>query len=680
MVFGSTAEGHWGVVKEIRLFRGLAPAEAGPAGFKSLWLRTMQTPPTRFVFAAGSPLVTLTILAGITGCSSPLQQQSADELQRSMILAIEREVEQAKAQPEKRILTSHTDLTKLEIREDHLKTIESDYSVEGYLAQLGALDSLESATLAEILGTDLLGQVSTLVPISLENAIHASTGNNLDIEIARYAPAISEAAVVQAQAAFDWTLFGEAQYQDTNTPRPGQAFGGITPQIVRDASVTTTASAGVSKNLTTGGSVSITHDLSNTDVASSFFGTEPVPNPAKNVGLTAQVTQPLLRGFGSDSVLSEVRLARNAERVSVANLRSQIIVTTSDTERAYWNLVLRYKELVIRHKLLERGIKVRDDIKARRVQDARQAQVADAVARVERRRGDLLTARTNLRLASDQLKQLLNDPGIPVGSESILLPAHDATVDDLGFSLLEAITEAVANRPELETALLTIDDSTIRETVARNLRKPKLDLLAQARLVGLAGSFGDSYSDADANRFLDDWLIGISFEQPIGNRAGEAGLRSARLARMQSVVQYRRTVQGIVLEVKNALNQVFTNHTLIEQSTLSRVAQGEALRALAVEKELTNAGYTIERLNLELNQQEALANAELAEAASLVAYNTALVDLYQAMGTTLQRNRIDLVVPDANQLSVGESPLDYEADAEEAESATDPEIGPENNE
>ncbi|MBL4590707.1 MAG: hypothetical protein JKY96_01980, partial [Phycisphaerales bacterium] len=35
-----------------------------------------------------------------------------------------------------------------------------------------------------------------------------------------------------------------------------------------------------------------------------------------------------------------------------------------------------------------------------------------------------------------------------------------------------------------------------------------------------------------------------------------------------------------------------------------------------------------------------------------------LTDLYQAMGTTLQRNRIDLVVPDANQLAAGESPLD----------------------
>ena len=46
------------------------------------------------------------------------------------------------------------------------------------------------------------------------------------------------------------------------------------------------------------------------------------------------------------------------------------------------------------------------------------------------------------------------------------------------------------------------------------------------------------------------------------------------------------TVQNVVLEVKTALDGVITNHSLIEQSTLSRIAQGEALRTLGVEKEL----------------------------------------------------------------------------------------------
>jgi len=69
----------------------------------------------------------------------------------------------------------------------------------------------------------------------------------------------------------------------------------------------------------------------------------------------------------------------------------------------------------------------------------------------------------------------------------------------------------------------------------------------------------------------------------------------------------------------------------------------------------------VERLTLELAQQETLANAEIAEAAALTNYNKALVDLYAAMGTILQRNRIDFIVPDANQLAPGESAIEYDA-------------------
>ena len=100
-------------------------------------------------------------------------------------------------------------------------------------------------------------------------------------------------------------------------------------------------------------------------------------------------------------------------------------------------------------------------------------------------------------------------------------------------------------------------------------------------------------------------------------------------------------------------------YRLIEQAKLTRIAQGEALRTLQVEKELTNLGYSVERLNLELNQQEALAQAEVNEILALVAYNTSIANLYGAMGTALQRSRIDLVVPDANQVLEGNRALDY---------------------
>ena len=599
----------------------------------------------------------------LIGCRSPFEKSTEQQLKNAMVHSVQREVDAARmgdgSDPQPIELSTKTDLSKLEIRDDHLAQIQSEFSTEGYSEQLQS-SSPGIDPISSLIGTDLLGRQTVLVPVSLQGAVQASVSGNVDVEFAQYAPAISQAELVQAEAAFDWTLYGSVQGRDSIIPQTGAAGLG-TGAVVRPESDAASANLGVRRTLTTGGSLSVEHELGYTNVESSFFGAA-APNPSNASNFVLGYEQPLLDGFGRDRVLSGVYLARNAERSAVAGLKSQLIESASDTERAYWQLVYAYKQVIIRAKLLDRGIEVRDDIKARRVQDARQAQVADAVARVERRRSDLLTAKTALRNASDNLKRLMNDDRMPVGSEILLVPGDASIAETISISLLDAIDSGIMHRPEIEQSILSIDDSTIRENVARNARLPMLNLTAQARLLGLDDSISDGYNDSINNRFVDDWLVGLTFEQPIGNRAGEAGFRQARLERMQSIVGYRRTVQGIVLEVKNALNAVVTNHALISQTTLSRVAQGEALRALIVEKELTNAGYSVERLNLELNQQESLASAEISEALALVNYNSAMVDLHQAMGTTLDRNRIDFIVPDVNQLNPGESVAEFDAD------------------
>lgn len=620
--------------------------------------------PTRPVVFSVSILIASLIAA--SGCSSPINRSSEQAMQRAMVNAIQREIDQAEQYPQRRTPTTNLDLAKLEIRDDHLKTIESEFSPDGYLEQLRAEHPESESPIAHLVGEDLLGQPTTLVGLSLEQSIQSSVGNNLSVEVARFSPAIAQATLAEAEAQFDWLFFAEGTYQDSSIPQASQGFGGSTGVVLAD-SQTATAGIGVSRQLNTGGTLELRNDIGYTNVDSSFFGTAPNPNPAHNADFTVGLTQPLLQGFGRDANMAQINLARNAERTSVSQLKSTLIDTAAETEKAYWDLVQAYKELIIRAKLLDRGIEVRDDIKARRVQDARQAQVADAVARVERRRSDLLAARASLRLASDRLKALINDPSLPVGSETLIVPSQDAVAEPISYSLLDAITAGVQERPEMEQALLNIDDATIQQQLAENQRLPRLDLQAQARLLGFDDSFGDAYEDAGNSRFIDDWLIGARFEQPIGNKAGESAYRRSRLQRMQSVVQYRKTAQDIVLEIKNALNAVVTNIELIEQSTLSRVAQGEALRSLIVEKELTNAGYSVERLNLELNQQETLATAEISEAAALTNYSKAIVDLHAAMGTILQRNRIDFVVPDANQLAPGESALEYQAPEAEPE-------------
>jgi outer membrane protein len=359
--------------------------------------------------------------------------------------------------------------------------------------------------------------------------------------------------------------------------------------------------------------------------------------------VTAQWDQPLLRNFGSEVSRAEIRLATNAQRTSIQTLRRDLIRVLSDTERTYWQLVRAHQDLQILQRLLERGVRVRDQLIERQVLDANNAQIADARARVERRAADVLRAQTQIRVLSNQLKQLMNDPELPAGSEIVVLPG-DATVDaPIKFSLIESIATGVQNRPEVQNAIIDIDDASIRQTVADNLRLPDLSLRLQTRFTGIENDLLEAYVDAANGTFID-YLAGLNFELPIGNRRAEADYRRRALERLQSVLAYRNTVQQVVGEVKGALERVQLNYALIGQTSSSRYAAADSLRVLEVQKE-QGEGFTVERLAIELDRQEALAAAERGEVEALAEYSIALTDLFAAMGTTLERSNIEFVVP-----------------------------------
>jgi len=123
-------------------------------------------------------------------------------------------------------------------------------------------------------------------------------------------------------------------------------------------------------------------------------------------------------------------------------------------------------------------------------------------------------------------------------------------------------------------------------------------------------------------------------------------LRRRRLERMQTVLAYKNSVQTAVSETKTALVEVNTRYKTIAQASDARLAASEVLRVLLLETQL-GEGISVERLDLELNRQESLAQAERAEVQAFVQYNSGLADLFAAMGTTLERNKIEMVVPTA---------------------------------
>lgn len=583
-------------------------------------------------------------LALFAGCSqSPFGADAERDLRRSVIESARRELADAQKNPAPIVTTREESIARLGLDPATLAELET---MAGPVANRATPLSL---------GQDLMGQPQRVAPVSLKHAVRSATAKNLQVQFARIAPAITESQVAAAEAAFDWTVFSNVNYNNLDSPRVATGFGGSATSNRVDQSQSVGTQVGVRRPLVSGGRLTIQHDYSYTD--NSTPGLTSDPNPANQVAFTLQWDQPLLKGFGSDVTQSEIRLARNAERRDVQQLKRELIRTVTETERNYWQLVQAHRDVQILRRLLERGERVRDQLKQRERIDANQAQIADAIARVEGRKADLARAQTQLKIVSDRLKILINDPEWPIGSDIVLVPSDDAIDAPIKFSLLDSLRSAIQQRPEVQQAILSIDDTSIRQTVARNSRLPDLNVRLQARFADMDDNTAQAYGSIFGREFVD-YVVALAFEMPIGNRRAEAEYRRRRLERMQSVISYRNTIQQTLGEVMGALNRVTLNHALIAQSQVGRLAASESLRVLLIEKEITQ-GYTIERLNVEFQQQERLAAAERDEVQALTEYNSALADLFAAMGTTLERNGIAFIIPAGDDVTFDRSPIDF---------------------
>ena len=565
-------------------------------------------------------------LWSLAGCSSPLYESSDEALRRTILNTTHRELREAQQVGTALITERPPRVESLGIKGETLTELER-------------ISGPESYSVADVarMSASMMGQPQAVVRVNMQRVVMTSVENNLTVQFARIAPAIAQASVVAAEAAFDWTLFSNTQWSALDR----QSVGSLAVSQQQSQDINTTV--GLRRRMTSGGAFTVQQAVGYTyNTVENNINT---PNPSSNTELALQIDQPLLRNFGSDVSLAEVRLAQNSERDQIQTLKANLIRTATDAETAYWQLVSSYQTLRISQRLLDRGLSVRDTLRARMnsAGDVRQAQFSDAVAQVAAREADVSRAENQLRKASDALKTTMNDPQLPVGSDVVLLPADMPVDQAIRYSVADSMVLALQNRPEVQRAILGIDDASVRQLVSDNQRLPQVDLRAQTRFSGLRDNTLRSFEQMTSGGFVD-FIVGLVYEQPIGNRAAEAQFRQRRLERSQSVIAYRDVIQRVMADVVNAVRDVTTNYVLIEQTRAARVAAAENLRALEVE-EKTIQGLTPEFLDLKLRRQQALSIAEIQEINALTEYNTGIARLHSACGTSLERNRIKFTVP-----------------------------------
>ena len=243
------------------------------------------------------------------------------------------------------------------------------------------------------------------------------------------------------------------------------------------------------------------------------------------------------------------------------------------------------------------------------------------------REGDVIVAEAAVRDADDQLKAVLNIPegmgswGVrlqPTDSPSIA-PVSAVAVDD-------QVDIALQQRPDYLSSQL---DIRIRENLrdeARNLSRPRLDVIGTGRLNAHDAEIGDAFSNVpDGDGY--QWAVGLQMEITLGSRAKRVLIDQRQLELRQARIDQRQLMLAIVQQIRQAVRSIQTN---IQRVEVTRSATMLARTQLEAEQEKFRLGLSTSFNVLEF--QEDLTNALSNETRALSDYNVALAQLDQLTG------------------------------------------------
>ncbi|HTV46932.1 MAG TPA: TolC family protein [Phycisphaerae bacterium] len=478
--------------------------------------------------------------------------------------------------------------------------------------------------------------------LSLQEVIADAMMHNLAIKVEAYNPGIDQTQIIHAQAAFDPLFFGETQLQQTDMPQPYPTQIGIpTSPIGYNNQFTFNNEIGVQKELSTGGTVYIqgSNDYLNITDTTSL---PPDINPSNTTDLAIGISQPLLRGFGSQVNYAKTYIAQRDQRIAVTQFQSQVIKIVAQVEESYLELALAGQEVQIQSDLLADMQETLRRLQLRKGMDVDSVQISQVQASVYLANYNLVEAQRNERDESETLKSLLNDPVMPLGTGPLVIPTDTPSAVPLVFDLRQELATALRENYAMEGDRLEIEKAGINVNVAENGLLPKLDLVAATDSSGLAedGSFGGAFNQMFTNPHIG-YSVGLELEIPIGNRQAQADLLQAQLQQRQALTTMMRDAQDISRQVIVALFDMIADWQQISVATQRQTADEKVVHGLKVQEE-TGTPLTPTFLQLELNAAEDLADARQAVDEAIVHYNLDMVTLEQSKGTLLDFNHITI--------------------------------------
>jgi outer membrane protein TolC len=524
-------------------------------------------------------------------------------------------------------------------------------------------------------------------PITLDRAIRMALKNNLDVKFENVGIRVERGRIRFAAGAFDPVftinsttqslrrLENAADVRSADVIRQNQAVQSnvfLSQQIfdqnnlIRQAqglpAIPETLRPQLSRDLSTTSFSATTFDAQTFQVESSIVGRTPwgmrygvqaagtrlrntftgdtreiIPEYQTLGQLT--IVQPLLRGFGTNVNLAELRIARLNHQVQVLEWKDRISTSVQGVMAAYIDMAYALQLMRSREDAVAAGQRL-VDLYTRRVElgfnspiDIRQAEAAVSLDR-ER----LIIAKNTFLERQFGLKRLIiaqyqvNDPRIYVPQVMPRIPEPE-------LNRVRWLQLAFERRFEYQQALLNADEQNVRLSVARNGLLPQLDLVASYGLNGLGTSIGESI-DQGADGRTPTWSVGVNFSVPLGNVRPRAEYDVARALKEQALIRIKQAEVTIGSDVDQILARIVTLRQQVATAIQTRQVEEEVVRIgfRRLEEGLVSSFDLIEfqRRLYDAKGREILAQAELTKA---------VTQLWLVTATVVENTGIQFVEP-----------------------------------
>jgi outer membrane protein TolC len=486
------------------------------------------------------------------------------------------------------------------------------------------------------------------IRLSLEDAVAIALSRNLGLRIERFQRARALFQVQQELGLYDLALTVNNSAFSESTPSVSTLDGARSQEREGQS-----LDIRLDQVVPVGGTASVNWTNGRSKTNSLFAEI----NPSFNVGFDVLYSQPLLRNFGREATNRNLRISEINSEISVENLEIAIRDTIQQVENTYWSLVEARQQLTVDEESLALANQLHEmnrvqvDVGTKAPLEMIQSEVGIAT-----RQEQIIRSQAAVEDAADSLRRLLNLDGDDLWNASIE-PVTDPETSRLTIDLVDSLTIALEERPEVATQRLALRSLEIDQRVLRNQKLPALDLQVRYGFNGVGGDRlvredpEDIFNPNPAFTVIpggiddalqqivdaesDGWGLGLNLRYPIQNRSARARSTAATLAVEQGLTELENLLLTVRTEVRTAARGVLTAAQQIDSAGKSREL---AERNLDAEQKRYENGLSTSFTVLEI--QEDLSQARSREVQAVTAYRRALVSYYRAIGRLLEENGV----------------------------------------